>query len=61
MTGTIAPFKLMDCALTIVSVGRSAQTLRELREHLAAVPAQCLSHHFYDSLLRPSFDDRESQ
>jgi Family of unknown function (DUF5752) len=59
MTSSIAPFKLMDCALTIVSVGRSAQTLRELRDHLAVVPAQSLSHHFYDSLLRPSFDDRE--
>jgi hypothetical protein len=59
MTGTIVPFKLMDCALTIVSVGRSAQTLRELRDHLAVVPAQSLSHHFYDALLRPSFDDRE--
>jgi hypothetical protein len=59
MTGTITPFKLMDCALTIMSVGRSAQTLRELRDHLAVVPAQSLSHHFYDSLLRPSFDDRE--
>ena len=53
------PFKIMDCAITTVSLGRSAQTLRELRDHLAVVPAQSLSHHFYDSLLRPSFDDRE--
>jgi len=54
-----APFKVMDCALTIISLGRSAQTLRELRDHISVVPTQCLSHHFYDSLLRPSFDDRE--
>lgn len=54
-----APFRVMDCALTIISLGRSAQTLRELRDHLAVVPTQCLTHHFYDSLLRPSFDDRE--
>jgi len=54
-----APFKVMDCAMTILSLGRSAQTLRELRDHLASVPAQSISHHFYDSLLRPAFDDPE--
>jgi len=54
-----APFKIVDCALTILSLGRSAQNLRELRDHLASVPAQSLSHHFYDSLLRPAFDDPE--
>jgi hypothetical protein len=52
----IAPFKVMDCAITIISLGRSAQTLRELRDHLSVVPTQCLTHHFYDSLLRPSFE-----
>jgi hypothetical protein len=49
----------MDCALTIISTGRSAQNLRELRDHLASVPAPSLSHHFYESLLRPAFDDPE--
>jgi hypothetical protein len=49
----------MDCALTILSLGRSAQTLRELRDHVATVPGQSLNHHFQDSLLRPSFDDPE--
>jgi hypothetical protein len=49
----------MDCAVTTLSLGKSAQNLRELRDHLAIVPAQSLSHHFQDSLLRPSFDDPE--
>jgi len=55
----VESFRFRDCAMTILSMGRSAQTLRELREHVAYVPAQSLSHHFHDSLLRPSFDDPE--
>ena len=54
-----APFRFMDCALTILSLGRSAQNLRELRDRIAEVPAQSISHHFYESLLRPVFDDPE--
>src|SRR5712671_2894132 len=54
-----APLPIMDCALTIISLGRSAQNLRELRDHLASVPAQSISHHFHDALLRPAFDDPE--
>ena len=53
------PFRFRDCSLTIVSLGRSARNLRELRSELAAVPTGCIAHHFYDALLRPSFDDRE--
>jgi hypothetical protein len=52
----IEPFKVMDCAPTIIALGRSAQTLRELRDHVAAVPLQSILHHFYGSLLRPAFD-----
>lgn len=55
----VSPFRVMDCSLTILSTGRSAQTLRELRDHVAHVPADSLSHHFYDSLLRPAFDHPE--
>ena len=54
-----APFAVMDCSLMIVALGRSAQTLRELRDHIAAVPPQSISHHFYETLLRPAFDDPE--
>jgi hypothetical protein len=55
----IEPFRVMDCAPTILALGRSAQTLRELRDHLAAVPLQSILHHFYGSLLRPAFDHPE--
>lgn len=54
-----APFRIRDCAITIVALGHTAHNLRELRNHIAAVPAASLAHHFYDALLRPSFDDRE--
>jgi uncharacterized protein DUF5752 len=53
------PFRFLDCALTILSLGRSAQNLRELRDRVAEVPVQSLSHHFYETLLRPTFDDPE--
>jgi hypothetical protein len=49
----------MDCAITVMSLGRSALSLRELAEHVAAVPARSLTHHFYETLLRPTFDDPE--
>ena len=54
-----APFRIRDCAITIVALGHTAYNLRELRNHIASVPATSISHHFYDALLRPSFDDRE--
>ncbi len=53
------PLRIMDCSLLICSLGKSAQNLRELRDHLAGVPEQSLTHHFYDSLLRPTFDHPE--
>jgi hypothetical protein len=53
------PFRFRDCSLTIVSLGRVACNLRELRAELAAVPVGSIQHHFYDAFLRPSFDDRE--
>ena len=59
MRNSPAPFRVMDCAVTILSLGKSAQNLRELRDHLAAVPDQSLLHHFHHALLRPSFDDPE--
>ena len=53
------PFRVMNCALMILATGRSAQNLRELRDHLTNVPPHCLRHHFNDSLLRPAFDHPE--
>ncbi len=59
MTKRPAPFRFKDCALTILSLGRSAHNLRELRDWIAEVPAQSIAHHCYESLLRPAFDDPE--
>jgi hypothetical protein len=53
------PFRFMDCALTILSLGRSAQNLRELRDGIAAVTPPSISHHFLEGLLKPAFDDPE--
>jgi len=54
-----APFRFRDCALTILSLGRSAQNLRELRDGIAIVTASSISHHFLEGLLKPAFDDPE--
>lgn len=54
-----APFEVKDCALITLATGRSAHNLRELRDHAADVPLESLRHHFYEALLRPSFDDPE--
>ncbi len=53
------PFAVMDCALVTLAAGRRAQNLRELRDHLREVDAGSIRHHFWGSLLRPSFDEPE--
>jgi len=53
------PFRLMDSTLTVLSVGLVAQTLRELRDHLALAPPNSITYHFHGSLLGPMFDDPE--
>jgi hypothetical protein len=53
------PFELRDCALITISLAKSAQNLRELRDRVGEVPPQSIEHHFYETLLRPSFDDPE--
>lgn len=55
----MAPFRFMDCAVTTLALGKSAQNLREFRDRMAEVPPQSISHHFYEALLRPVFDDPE--
>lgn len=57
--GPAPPFEVRDCALITLAVGRSASDLRELRDGVAAAPAESLYHHFLHALLRPSFDDPE--
>jgi hypothetical protein len=45
--------------MVTLSLGKSAQNLRELRDRIAEVPVSSLAHHFYESLLAPTFDDPE--
>ncbi len=52
-------FAIKDCALAIVATGRRAQTLRELRDILRDIHTGCIYHHFWGTLLRPQFMDRE--
>ena len=52
-------FRVQYCASIHQALGRSAQNLRELRDHAASVPVESIAHHFYLSLLRSSFDDPE--
>lgn len=59
MNSPLTPFSVKDCTLISVALGVSAHNLRELRERIATVPLQSLYHHFYEALLRPSFDDPE--
>jgi len=56
---SVLPFEFKDCALIVLSTGKSARDLRELRERISLVPHESLLHHFHEALLRPSFDDPE--
>ena len=55
----IPPFEVKDSVLITLALGKSAHNLVELRDRIAEVPAGSLLHHFYEGLLRPSFDDPE--
>jgi hypothetical protein len=59
MNGRPPAFEIRDSALITLALGRKAHDLRELRDQVAEIPRDSLLHHFYDSLLRPSFDDPE--
>jgi hypothetical protein len=51
------PFVVMDCVLlTRMSGLPEAASLRELSERIAVCNENVLYHHFYETLLRPSFD-----
>jgi len=53
----MTPFVVMDCVLlTRMSGLPEAASLRELRERVAVCGENVLYHHFYETLLRPSFD-----
>ena len=52
-------FAIKDCALAHIATGRRAQTLRELRDIVRDVHPGCIYHHFWGTLLRPQFTNRE--
>ena len=54
------PFRVKDCALITRMAGiDTALNLRELRERVAICPAECLFHHFCETVIRATFDDPE--
>jgi hypothetical protein len=53
------PFEVRGCALLAIATGKSAQNLRELRDHLQTVGRDCLYYHFWGDMLRPSFEEPE--
>ena len=52
-------FAIKDCAVASIATGRRAQTLRELRDILRDIHPGCIYHHFWGTLLRPQFSNRE--
>ncbi len=48
-----------DCAVVAIATGIHVQNLRELRDKLAAVPADSIYYHFWGSLLLPRFEEPE--
>src|SRR3990167_4921077 len=59
MMKDICAFKLMDCALITLATGKRAMNLGELRDRIVEVDDSSIYYHFYENLLRPSFDDPE--
>lgn len=53
------PFAVRDCALITIADGFKAQSLREFRAGLEAVPTVSIYHHVWGRLLRPQFDEPE--
>jgi hypothetical protein len=53
------PLEIRDCTLITLALGRTAQDLRELGDRVLELPAESIYHHFYHTLLRPTFDDPE--
>jgi hypothetical protein len=51
--------EIKDCALIAIAMGKRAQSLKELRELLLAVPPSSIYTHFWGDLLQPRFEERE--
>jgi hypothetical protein len=55
----VEPFIVKDCALLNIAIGKKAQNLREMRDHLFDVSLGSIYHHFWGGLLRHRFDEPE--
>ncbi len=53
------PFVVKDCALVRISTGVRAQSLRDLREGIATVDADCIYYHFWGNKIAPGFEEQE--
>lgn len=51
--------EIKDCALIAIATGKRAQNLKELREHLLAVPHSSIYCHFWGNLLQARFEEQE--
>jgi hypothetical protein len=51
------PFEIKDCALIALATGKRAQSIRELKDHLATISEDSIFYHFWGGLLRPRFDN----
>lgn len=52
-------FAFKDCALIAIATSRRANTLKEFRDHIAALSEESLYYHFWGNLLLPRFEERE--
>jgi hypothetical protein len=59
-TKPVSPFIVCDCAL-VATMGNvlPAMNLRELLHRIQNCSPECLFHHFFETVLRPTFDDPE--
>ena len=57
--GTVAPFRVMDCAPVLIATGLKSYSLRELMDSVAKVHPGSLYHHFWGKMLSPAFDEPE--
>jgi hypothetical protein len=53
----VSGFAVKDCALVAIATGRSARTLKELRDELLTIDPASIYFHFWGGLLRSTFDD----
>jgi hypothetical protein len=55
----VQSFVVKDCSLLTIATGKTAQNLKEMRDHLVNIHVGSIYHHFWGGLLRPRFDAPE--